>query len=99
MDNKNELLNEEKELHVQGEWTEEQEKKQQELGKQIDEYRQYNKWLKNNKHILQDDRFILYRLPLTPQQREKVFKQLWQEELELKKEEAEKKEKQKKNNM
>ena len=31
MDNKNELLNEEKELHVQGEWTEEQEKKQQEL--------------------------------------------------------------------
>lgn len=79
MDNKDNLITEKKVS-----WSDEQEKKQQELGKQMDEYREYANWLKENKEILQDPKYILYRLPLTHQQRENVYQNLVKEAKEKK---------------
>ncbi len=79
MDNKDNLITEKKVS-----WSDEQEKKQQELGKQMDEYREYANWLKENKELLQDPKYILYRLPLTHEQREKVYQNLVKEAKEKK---------------
>lgn len=79
MDKKNELLNEE------------EEKEQERLGKEIDELRRHNQWLKDNKDKLSDPRYILYRLPLTHQQREALHNKLLEENKRL--EEQEEKEK------
>ena len=89
MDNKDNLISEKKVS-----WSDEQEKEQEELGKQIDEHRQYANWLKENKEILQDPKYILYRLPLTHQQRENVYQNLVKEA----KEKKETKTKENKNN-
>ena len=79
MDNKDNLITEKKVT-----WTDEQEKKQQELGKQMDEYREYANWLKENKELLQDPKYILYRLPLPHEQRENVYQNLVKEAKEKK---------------
>ncbi len=80
MDNKDNLISEKKIT-----WTDEQEKEQQELGKQMDEQREYANWLKENKELLQDPKYILYRLPLTHEQRENVYQNLLNEPKEKKK--------------
>ena len=65
----------------------------EETGKQIDEQRKYQDWLKENKAKLSDNRYILYRLPLSHDQREKVFQNLMKEEMKLREEEEKEKEK------
>lgn len=89
MDNKDNLITEKKVT-----WTDEQEKEQEELGKQIDEYREYANWLKKHKEKLKDPKYILYRLPLTHEQRENVYQNLVKEA----KEKKETKTKENKNN-
>lgn len=86
MDNKNELLNEEEKKELEKKELEEKEQ----IGREIDELRRHNQWLKDNKEKLQDPKYILYRLPLTSEQREKLFNNLMKEEKRLKEEEENK---------
>lgn len=60
-------------------------KYQEKIGEEIDRNYQYQKWLKENKKVLNDPKYILYRLPLTHKQREKIWSNLMKE-AELKKE-------------
>ena len=78
MENKKELLEEEEKKQKLLE--EEQEK----LGKFIDKQREYSEWLKENKEKLTGNKYILYRLPLTHEQREKVYNNLVKEAKEKK---------------
>ena len=48
----------------------------EETGKRIDEQYEYQTWLKENKKVLSDNKYILYRLPLTHDQRENVYQSL-----------------------
>lgn len=79
MDNKDNLINEEKKVMEDVD-----EKEQEELGKQIDEHRKYANWLKEHKEKLKDPKYILYRLPLTHEQRENVYQNLVKEAKEIK---------------
>jgi len=90
MDNKDNLITEKKVM-----WSDEQEKEQEELGKQIDEHREYAKWLKEHKEKLKDPKYILYRLPLTHEQRENIYQNLVKE---AKKKKEKKETKENKNN-
>ena len=86
MDNKNELLNEEEKKELEKKELEEKEQ----IGREIDELRRHNQWLKDNKEKLKDPKYILYRLPLTSEQRETIFNNLMKEEKRLKEEEENK---------
>lgn len=67
------------------------EKKQEEQGRIIDEFRKHSEWLKEHKEKLKDPKYILYRLPLTHKQRDELFNKLMLEEKKLIQEEEEKK--------
>lgn len=92
MDNKKELLGDEKKKELT-----EQEKKelkeleeyQEKIGKVMDEQKEYNNWLKEHKDKLQDPKYILYRLPLSHEQREQVFQNLMKEHREKQNEKKE----------
>lgn len=52
------------------------------LGKEIDKVRDYQNWLKQpevKKTITNDPTYILYRLPLTDTQRQKIFEAMKKE--------------------
>ena len=54
----------------------------EELGNQIDEVRKHQEWLRKpevKKKITSDPRYMLYRLPLSDSQREKVFNAIMKE--------------------
>ena len=54
----------------------------EELGNQIDEVRKHQEWLRKpevKKKITSDPRYMLYRLPLSDSQREKVYKSIMKE--------------------
>ena len=61
---------------------EEQLKELEELGEEIDKIRDHQDWLRKpqvKKIITSDPRYMLYRLPLTDAQREKVYEALMKE--------------------
>lgn len=72
-----------KNLDDEKKYNEEEEEKQEKVGKEIDEHIKYQRWLKENKEILSNPKYILYRLPLTHEQREIVYNNLMKEAKEL----------------
>lgn len=61
-------------------------KRLEEVGQEIDRQHKYQQWLKDNKEKLSDNKYILYRLPLSHEQREAVYQNLLKEAEEKRKE-------------